>query len=255
MTTAYWWRGDERVGSVANVGDQLTPILLSHFADIDVTWAPPDEADLICCGSVLDVMPRHNWHGTVVGAGQLHRGTLTDLSFATVLGLRGSLTRERVQCDGDPVLGDPALLASELVTPVPNSIELGIIPHWSDMELWAAERDNAVKYGYAVPTFIDITGPPLDVIRQIGSCCKVVTSALHGAIIADSFHVPRRVEPFPAMFTDTNHEGSVYKLHDYSSTLGQKIKFGELQTAPKVRVDQIQYDLFGMFQTLKARYV
>ena len=77
MTTCYWWIGDNH--DQLNLGDSLSPVLLSHFADIDVTWAPPDEADIICTGSVLDVMPHTGWTGYVLGAGQLHDTTLTDL--------------------------------------------------------------------------------------------------------------------------------------------------------------------------------
>lgn len=255
MTSAFWWQGDSRTGHVTNLGDQLTRILLEQFAGIDVEWAPIIEADIICCGSLLDSLPRSGWHGTVIGAGQLHRGTVTDLTFANVMGLRGTLTRERVQCGNQtPVIGDPALLAPELVTPTPNSIELGIIPHWSDPDLWPRERDNALKYGYAKPTLIDITGPALRAIELIGSCRKIVTSALHGAIIADAFHIPRRVEPFPAMMTDTVHEGGAFKFRDHGTALGQKLEFGVLQTAPKLRVDQIQYDLFNAFRSLGEQY-
>ena len=39
---------------------------------------------------------------------------------------------------------------------------------------------------------------------------------------------------------------------DYSSALGQAITFGTLQTAPKVRIEEIQRDLFNMFTTLKG---
>jgi hypothetical protein len=248
---AYYWRGDERTGAVANLGDQLTPLLLKHFAGLDVQWAPPAEADIVCCGSVLDVLPRSGWRGTVIGAGQLHRGTVTDLRDANVLAVRGMLTRERVQCAGTPVVGDPGLLASELVTPVPNSIELGVLPHWSDHELWLFEQANALKYKYAVPTLIDITGDPLDVIRQIGSCRKVVTSSLHGVVVADAFGIPRRAELAPSMMTNAAWEGGRFKWSDYGSSLGQRVEFGTLQTAPKVRVDQMQHDLFEAFITLR----
>ncbi len=252
MTTAFWWKGDARTGPISNLGDQLTPILLRQFADITATWAPPTEADIVCTGSVLDVLPRAGYRGTVVGSGQLHNHTLTDLSFATVLGLRGALSRLRVQCEGEPVLADPVLLASELVTPTPNSIEIGVVPHWTDRELWLLEQAKAKKYKYAMPTLIDPTGDPLEVIAAIGSCRKVVTSTLHGAVVADAFGVPRRVELAPSMRNDKAHEGGTFKLADYSSTLGQPITFGKLQTAPRERVDAMQWELFNMFQTLKG---
>ena len=254
MTTAHWWRGDERTGAVSNLGDALTPILLSHFAGIDATWAPPESADILCCGSVLDSIPRSGWRGVVMGAGQLHESTRTDLTFATVAVLRGTLTRQRVQTHNHPVIGDPVLLASELVTPKPNSIEIGVVPHWDDKELWPRELHNSHHCKYAEPTLIDVTADPLEVVRQIGSCRKVVSSSLHGIVVADAFGIPRRAMPFPSMTTDAAHEGGAFKFYDYASALGQPMEFGKLQTAPKVRVDQIQYDLFTSFQWLRGIY-
>ncbi len=255
MPNCYWWRGDDRTGPVTNLGDALSPVILKHFCDIDVTWSPPHDADIICTGSVLDVMPRSNWHGIMVGAGQLQHDTLTDLSFATVMGLRGTLTRERVQCgDQTPVIGDPVLLAPELVNTVPNAIEIGVIPHWTDRDLWLREQAKAMKYKYAMPTLIELTDDPLKVISLIGSCRKVVTSSLHGIVVADAFGIPRRAEMAPSMLADTAHEGGGMKWADYSSALGIPMEFGRLVTAPQVRISQIQYDLFGMFQALKERY-
>ena len=256
MPSAYYWQGDNRTGHVTNLGDQLTPLLLRHFSNLSVFWSPADLADIVCTGSVLDVLPRSGFHGTVIGAGQLHHSTLTDLTFAKVLAVRGTLTRDRIQCPGQsPVIGDPVLLASELANPTPDTIEIGVIPHWSDHDLWPQEYANALKYGYATPTLIDITADPISTIAAIGSCRKVVTSTLHGAVIADAYGIPRRCEMAPSMQSDRSHEGHTFKFMDYASALGQELRFGELQTAPKVRVDQIQTDLFNAFKTLGEQYV
>src|SRR5665213_1413534 len=173
MTTCYWWRGDVRTGPVANFGDLLGPLLLSHFSDIEVTWAPPEEADIICSGSLLDVMPRADYHLIVIGAGQLHESTNTDLRYANVLGLRGQLTRDRVALAGHakaPVLGDVGLLCSELANVTPNRHPIGCIPHLTDKELYPRELARARKYGYAEPHLIDIANDPIKVISEIGSC-------------------------------------------------------------------------------------
>jgi hypothetical protein len=189
----------------------------------------------------------------VAGAGQLHPQTLTDLEFAKVLGVRGALTRRRIQCGSQsPTIGDPALLVPELVTPTPNTIEVGVVPHWSDNQLFDKEYVNAAKYGYALPTLIDPTDDPLVVATKIGSCRKIVTSSLHGVIAADAFGIPRRAELAPSMVSDAIHEGGAYKWQDYGSSIAQQIVFGSLQFAPKVRVDQMQYDLFEMFQKLRG---
>ena len=71
----------------------------------------------------------------------------------------------------------PGLLAPVLVPAVPKTIDVGVIPHWTDTELWQRERG----------VLIDVCGDPLDVITQIASCHQVVSSALHGIIVADAF--------------------------------------------------------------------
>jgi hypothetical protein len=125
------------------------------------------------------------------------------------------------------------------------------MPHWSDKDLWPTELAKAAKGGYATPTFIDPTQDPLVTATMIGSCRKVVSSSLHGVIAADAFGIPRRAELAPSMKgPEAIHEGGVYKWDDYASSLGQEIIFGSLQFAPKVRVDQMQYDLFEMFSEL-----
>ena len=240
MTTAYWWQGSDTLGHITNLGDALNPLLLNHFG-LDVTWAPVADADLICCGSVIDHLPRTGWTGTIAGAGQLQESTTTDLFDATVLGLRGHLTRHRTRFESDVVIGDPGLLAPVLVPAVPKTIDVGVIPHWTDTELWQRERNGVL---------IDVRDDPLDVITQIASCQEVVSSALHGIIIADAFHIPRRAEPFPAMRTN-KWEGGEFKWRDYASAICQPIEFGTVQQPQYDRIQIIQQDLTAMFQQVK----
>ena len=88
-------------------------------------------------------------------------------------------------------------------------------------------------------------------LQEIGSCHKIISSSLHGIIAADAFGIPRRAERFPAMIYDAVHEGGDFKWRDYASAIDQPIEFGTLQSAPRGRIDQIQSDLFEMFQNLK----
>lgn len=254
MTTAYWWQGGGKLGEVTNMGDQLGPILLSHFAGIDVEWAPAAEADIICCGSIIDALPESHWDGTVVGCGLLREYAWVDLKAATVLGVRGVLTRDRVVNHHKSVaLGDPGILVSELVTRQPISHAVGVVPHWSDTELYPREVARAERGGWPVPYLIDVTGDPIGVISAISSCHKIVASSLHGIIAADAFGLQRRAMPFPKMHSDV--EGSSFKWHDYASSIGQPINFGVTQTAPALWVRQLQSEVYEMFQTLGRRHV
>jgi len=245
--TAYWW------SHKPNLGDRLTAILLRHFANLDLAWAAPAQADLVVCGSVLDVLPP-GWDGVVAGAGKLHADYSPDLREAKVLGLRGQLTlRDARLSSGNVVIGDPGLLVGEL-TPVERDVhEVGIVPHWSDTVLYPRFAGAFENHPHIQPVFVDITGPPLEVIRQIASCKKIVASALHGVIVADAFGIPRRVEPFPNMKTPAEG-GSAFKFLDYASAIGQPIEWGKLggQIAPRDSIERITAELFDMFRAVPA---
>ena len=239
-------------GLSRNFGDVLAPILLEHFAGLDVTWASPDQAEIISVGSNLDILPRSGWHGIVAGAGQLHAQTLTDLTFAKVLGVRGVLSRLRIQCGSQaPTIGDPVLLVPELVTPVPNSIEIGVMPHWSDDVLYQNEYDNALTYGYALPTFIDPTQDPLETAMMIGSCRKLVTSSLHGVIAADAFGIGRRAELAPSMKgPEAIHEGSTFKWRTTRARWARRSSSAPSSSPQRFALTRCSTDLFEMFQEL-----
>ena len=249
---AYYWCGDHN--DIHNWGDSLSPILLDHFAGITAEWSTPPDAQIVSTGSVLDVIP-DGWHGIVAGSGKLKRETQTDLTNAKVLGLRGPLTAHDVRYTGTPVLGDPALLASELTHVTPNLYDLGIIPHWNDPTLcdrfaYLGEQYNVVN--------IDPKADPLEVISTIGSCRKIVSSSLHGLIVADAFGIPRRAEKPPGMGSvcvcGNMHEGDSFKFEDHNATVGLPMEWHNVQTADQAVVEKIQYDLFNMFTEL-SRYV
>jgi pyruvyltransferase len=175
---AYFWTGHR------NFGDLLTPLLMSQLAGIEVSWSPPADAELIAVGSIANHIPR-GWSGIVYGAGKPRQNEKIDLSKATVLALRGALTAAGSGAKGDYVLGDPGLLVSLLpdIT-VSDTIPLGVVPHWEDR--------NLVDHFPGHP--IDVQGDPLEVIRQIAACKRIVSSSLHGIIVADAFGKERRWE-------------------------------------------------------------
>lgn len=245
MLAAYWWDQDQSqrdVGQpIRNFGDVIAPLIFQHFSGVTVQWAAPESAALIGPGSVMDVLPVQGWAGVVAGSGALHEATTTDLRDATVLGLRGHLSN--VQYFGnDVVFGDPLLLASELVAVERETVELGVIPHWSDTTLLD-------RFAYLNPVFIDPQGDPLDVIRQIGACRKIVSSSLHGVVVADSFGIPRRMEAAPRLLTN-KHEGGFFKFQDYASALEVPVGLEHRMTVPKERVNKIKAELFDMLRAV-----
>lgn len=229
--TAFYWRARP------NFGDLLTPLLLRHFADVEIGWSAIADADLVCVGSILESVPE-GWRGIVAGSGMLHEGTVPHLKKATVLGVRGPLTAAAIagQHKGDLVIGDPGLLADELVA-VDKVYDLGLVPHWSDKALEHRQEFRRFK-----PHIIRPSGDPLQVIREIGRCRKIVTSSLHGVIVADSFGIPRRVE----MAAQLVREGGDYKFRDYCASVSVPFELGLTQEAPRYKVQDRQQELYDL---------
>lgn len=233
-TTAYWWRG------IPNFGDRLTPLLLRHFSDLNTSWASAQEADIIGVGSILEHVPLRAARPTVVGAGRLHEySDVRCFRRSDVLALRGPLSARGVP--GDFALGDPGLLANELVRVETKKHQLGIVPHWSDQTL-----GSHPAFARFNPTVIDPRGEPLEVIRQIGECHKIVSSSLHGIILADAFGIPRRFE-YTQRF-DT--EGGTFKFRDYSAAIRTRFEPGKLTEANHFAVDDRKSELYDVFRAL-----
>jgi hypothetical protein len=198
---AYWWTGTPR-GATANFGDGLTPLLLEHFTGQTVEWAPAKEAEWIAVGSIATHIPK-GWGGIVWGSGKMRKRDRIDLSNAKVLALRGQLTANESGANGDYVLGDPGLLVS-LLPGVKRTGEhpVGIVPHWQDR--WLPWRHRGMT--------ISPQGDPMTVIRQIASCSRIISSSLHGIIVADAFGIERRWERAA--------NATEFKFRDYMSVVG-----------------------------------
>lgn len=243
MVKVYWWDGGP--SKIPNFGDRLAVVLLDHFAQVSGEWAPPEQAEVISTGSVIDAMPQSGWGGIVAGSGQLNEATRCNLRKATVLGLRGHLTAERAVTSShrQVVIGDPGLLSNQLVSRQPEFYDVGIVAHVSD-----TERQLFKRFARFDPLEIDVRECPHVVISKISSCHVIVASSLHGIVVADSLGIARQIERF---IPKNPYEGGDYKFFDYSSALGMETTFGKLQVAPVVRVKRLQDDLIEMFMKTK----
>ncbi len=234
---AYWWK------EIPNFGDRITPLLLEHFADLKVEWDTVSHAQVVAVGSILEHIPPL-WDGYVLGSGKLFEFSRLHLhtKTATILAIRGPLSARGIA--GTYALGDPGILADELVGIQPKQWDLGIIPHWQDKEL-AAKFQALIK----APNTTKVINPkddPLTVLRQIGACRRVVTSSLHGMIVADAFGIPRRVEICPAMAKD----GGDFKFRDYSASIQTPWEPGVMREASRFRVEDVKFAVYDAFREL-----
>lgn len=136
-----------------------------------------------------------------------------------VFALRGLLSRARleniVKRDlGGIVLGDPGLLASELLSTNHGSkiYRLGVIPHYVDKTALGLKKINIPK-----TIIIDVQQNPIEVVKNIAKCEFVISSSLHGLIVSDSLGIPNA-----RLILSDKIVGGDYKFNDYYSVYGMK---------------------------------
>lgn len=238
LMKAYFWKNKQ------NFGDRLTPLLLSRFANINVEWSTANASDIVVVGSILEQLPR-DYKGIILGSGKLHSKTIVDFPEANILALRGPLTAKGVK--GNFVLGDAGLLADELI-PVQERIHnLGIVAHWTDRTLEFDSRFS--KYN---PKIIHVTDDPIDVITQIAQCKKIISSSLHGIILADALGIPRRIEIAPRMLSHAHQEGGLFKWQDYSASIDEELVIGVTKEINHNKIEEKQHELFDVFEELRS---
>jgi hypothetical protein len=203
VTPAYWWDGHP------NFGDALTPWLLRHHGRIAVHTAP-GAARMAGVGSILEQLPPE-FSGTVWGSGLLY-GERVELPHATYAAVRGHLTRQ-VQGIREPVaVGDPGVLVARHVRRPRRRWTLGVVPHGMH-----DDHPDVLAFAERYPGDVRVIGtraPVETVVRAIGRCDAVISSSLHGLVVADSFGIPAAwFELSPALW------GGSFKFDDYESVV------------------------------------
>jgi pyruvyltransferase len=218
----YWSRCGPRHG---NFGDKITPLLLKK-SGVRCDWAPPERAEFFGAGSVLEKVPE-KFRGTIWTTGFIEENSRRSLSHAKVVAVRGQLTLQRISGidSGRVVLGDAGLLCDLLQPPAPKRFALGIVPHFTEQDDPVLEH---LRQKDGQISIIDICAEPARVLTSISECEHIVSTSLHGLIIADSYgiangwvHLSRR---------GTTVIGNGFKFRDYYSAFGVDAPAPELIT-------------------------
>lgn len=209
LVRVHWGRG------MNNFGDCLSPDILKYYGLTPVFVSNDADADILLAGTILQWVDE-SFSGFIVGTGGLVRHSFKN---ATICAVRGPLTYKHLLSyrDVDAVsYGDPGLLMS-FVYPekVERKYDLGIIPHFVDWNTDCVNNWRNMFKDYKNVIFISPIGKPKDVIKKIKSCHHIVSSSLHGLIIADAFHIPN----MRFVNRQTMSVGHDYKYDDYYSSL------------------------------------
>lgn len=198
---AYWARRQEGPG---NFGDELTALLFERLCGMTLEWVEREEAELFGAGSIVERIPR-GFAGYVVGSGCWFDGPI-ELDGARVLALRGVLTA-RLAGLHPPLLADLGLVAPDLVPRLSRhrDVEVGTV---------RAGGDPRPAAGLA----LDPLGDPLEMIREASRCRRIVSSSLHGLILADALGIRNMWDPYPVV------ADSGFRFRDYASGFGERIE-------------------------------
>ena len=169
-------------------------------------------------GSILNA----NLNNSVIwGSGFIKEPVKIQGTPKRILALRGKLSAKVFEDNNIPhngVYGDPALLFPTFYKPMKEKkYELGIVPHYTELNEFIKAQPIIAKLGIKIISPIVEGDKVYNIIDEICECEHVISSSLHGLILADAYGVPS------ARFTFKNKIiGGSFKYDDYYSGVGIK---------------------------------
>lgn len=244
--------------NIENFGDALNPYLISNLSGLPVKYrnykTPSYYKELrSLIKSILTLkkydfnrmLPYNSHENVVLGIGSLLDRSRSNFSvwgsgymnnFERAEGgklhaVRGRFSAEKLQKEGFPycsVWGDPGLLLPRVYRPIKKiQFKLGIIPHLKDYDFFKNkyESDTHIKV-------IDLKTKNIElVVDEIISCEYILSTSLHGVIVAHAYDIPT----LWIKHNDINTDG--IKFYDYFDSVGIK-----------------PYDGFGNYESLINNY-
>ena len=198
--------------SVLNVGDQINPYLVKAILGKSAFNVKSDRfKHVVGLGSMFHVA---NKKSVIWGTGIISEepNFIRRTDCLSVIAARGQLTEKALVENGvikrnSIILGDPGLLMPLFYNPsVKKTKNVGVIPHYVDANFPFLQESDDISV-------IDVRQYPEDFIDQILSCDVIVSSSLHGLILADAYGIPNKWVSFSDRIT-----GGAFKYHDYYST-------------------------------------
>ncbi|UOA28321.1 polysaccharide pyruvyl transferase family protein [Pseudosulfitobacter sp. DSM 107133] len=188
-----------------NFGDALSPWLFRQITGLETLQNNGEIPSYIAIGSILN---RVRDETVVWGTGSFGPEPPRQINrHATYHAVRGPLTRARVLDKGGAcprVYGDPALLTPLFHRPkVPKTHEIGLVLRWSDTDWLRRSVGDGVR-------LIDLGTDDVEtVLDAMLGCQRIITSSLHGLVIADAYGIPN------AWLYSDSPKGREFKFYDY----------------------------------------
>jgi pyruvyltransferase len=236
----HWWT------HAKNFGDLLSPWLVRKITHRDVAYVDCHQINYTTIGSILGHATDNSilWGTGAFGTEKPRRKNQTEFKRfspnANYTAVRGPLTRNILETKGikcPRVYGDPALLTPRYFTPHSVRDEekytLGIILRWSEKSKQKEEFDPRVKVIYLDTDQIEET------IQDICSCHNILTTSLHGLIMADAYGIPNAW-----LYSDTP-TGLEFKYWDYLTSVSKVRKpyLHNLSQLPQMGLERIMNEV------------
>lgn len=228
----FWWNEIKlQKKQKENYGDLLGRYLVEKISNKKVVWVNPKKISIFNWFSPIYVTIGSNLsHVTencvVWGSGIISKGYR--VKKAQFLAVRGPQTRKYLMEFGyqvPEVYGDPALLLPRYFNPkVEKKYSYGIVPHYNDMKVIKNWFSNSADIHIIDMMTNDVEAKTLEFL----ACKKIVSSSLHGMIVAHAYGIPAVWQKF-----SENVFGDDIKYRDYLESV--KLKFYQ----PKIK--EIEY--------------
>lgn len=190
-----------------NFGDALGPFLYECITGRKPVFynEPPR---ILSCGSILG---RARAGDVIWGSGFLTHDATPKTTNLKVLALRGPLSdeilRSHMSLPEPMVYGDPALLTHRYVQRSKPKHSTGFFPHYLHAGREFPLPPNSIRFKPMAPV--------AHTLSQLTSCERVVSSSLHGVIVAESFNIP-------AVWIRISNGVPGFKFRDYYLGTGRK---------------------------------
>lgn len=291
----HWYRSK-------NFGDALSPLLVESLCGERVTYAHPSSAELIAAGSVLfaggALFIERGKLFNAIGVAKVARkafdrlrpilniwgsGFLMDPGASDVVkirrtrvcAVRGKRSLEilrrtgfvRPEELGNIALGDPGLLFPNLLNErPPTQYDLGIVPHFRDYDEGLQLGRRFAAFGVNVKVIDVMQDDPVNALREIAQCDKILSSSLHGLIVSDALQIPNRHIVFSTLGQTVQEY--LFKFDDYYSAFDENclrpleasdvisanngVLSGQYNLSQKEQILSVQNRLLNSFPFLKC---
>lgn len=237
-----------------NWGDDVSIIIArlistdKLFIPLSYSFSKEKKENILCIGSIVTWLT--NSRSIIWGSGVLKPEAILNDKPKKVYAVRGPLTREYLIRNGvkcPEIYGDPAMLFPLYYTP--NRIKrykIGIIPHFRDQNNPILKEITKIASLSILVIDVRDTKNWRSFIDYINSCDIILSSSLHGIIIADSYRIPNvwielfegesKRFPFRDYFMSVNKDIQEPHIIDSRNSFHAACEFAPLWKAPQIDV-------------------